>query len=160
MKQWQLQSTMAADNQHSLTRLIRAIAFGQGQFALILVRCNYLQLRLSMLENLRTVTKDIYLREIFLEASIESLHNKIISDLHLDNPVVASDKKPDAVMIFGLESVTLLEELIVNINQARDIYAANFSFPLVLWLTEEVAASLSRNAPDFKSWAATTIKLR
>lgn len=57
------------ENQHTLQRLIRAIALSEGQFALILVRCNYGQLREQMLENIRSITKDIYIREIVLNPS-------------------------------------------------------------------------------------------
>ncbi|MFN6460433.1 MAG: eIF2A-related protein [Nostoc sp. DedVER02] len=146
------------ENQHALQRLIRAIALSEGQFALILVRCNYGQLREQMLENIRSSTKDINIREIFLNSSTTSLHNTIVSELSLDNPAVATDSLPDAVMIFGIESVFDLENLLTGINQARDIYAATFPFPVVLWLQDEVASLLSRLAPDFKSWAATTIK--
>jgi WD40 repeat protein/AAA+ ATPase superfamily predicted ATPase len=146
------------ENQHTLQRLIRAIALSEGQFALILVRCNYGQLRERMLENIRSTTKDINIREIFLNSSTTSLHNTIVSELSLDIPAVATDSLPDAVMIFGIESVFDLENLLTGINQARDIYAATFPFPVVLWLQDEVASLLSRLAPDFKSWAATTIK--
>jgi WD40 repeat protein len=146
------------ENQHTLQRLIRAIALSEGQFALILVRCNYGQLREQMLENIRSTTKDINIREIFLNSSTTSLHNTIVSELSLDIPAVATDSLPDAVMIFGIESVFDLENLLTGINQARDIYAATFPFPVVLWLQDEVASLLSRLAPDFKSWAATTIK--
>jgi WD40 repeat protein len=145
------------ENQNALQRLIRAIALSHGQFALILVRCNYRQLREQMLENLRYNTKDINLKEIFLHPSTNVLHSTIISELSLGNPVV-TDALPSAVMVFGLESIINIEDLLTNINQARDIYAATFHFPLVLWLQDEVASLLSRLAPDFKSWAATTIK--
>jgi WD40 repeat protein/tetratricopeptide (TPR) repeat protein len=156
---WQLtHASKQSENQHSLQRLIRAIALSQNQFALILVRCNYEQLRTSMLEHLRSLTKDINLREIFLQPSTTALHTTIASELFLDNPTVATDSLPSAVMISGLESVIELEDLLTNINQARDIYATSLPFPLVLWLQDEVATSLSRLAPDFKSWAATTIK--
>ncbi|MBC1235791.1 eIF2A-related protein [Nostoc sp. 2RC] len=149
---------MTKENQHTLQRLIRAIALSEGQFALILVRCNYGQLREQMLENIRSLTQDINIREIFLNPSTTSLHNTIISELFLDNPVVVTDSLPSAVMIFGIESIIDLENLLTGINQARDIYAATFPFPVVLWLQDEVASLLSRLAPDFKSWAATTIK--
>ncbi|MBW4571671.1 MAG: hypothetical protein KME31_27730 [Tolypothrix carrinoi HA7290-LM1] len=156
---WQLtHASKQSENQHSLQRLIRAIALSKNQFALILVRCNYQQLRSSMLEHLRFLTKDINLREIFLQPSTTALHTTIISELFLDNPTVATDSLPSAVMVSGLESVIDLEDLLTNINQARDIYATSLPFPLVLWLQDEVATSLSRLAPDFKSWAATTIK--
>ncbi|MCC5656619.1 hypothetical protein LC608_06420 [Nostoc sp. XA010] len=146
------------ENQHTLQRLIRAIALSEGQFALILVRCNYGQLREQMLENIRSISKDIYIREMVLNPSITSLHNTIISELSLDNPAVLTDSLPSGVMVFGIESNTGLENLLTGINQARDIYAATFPFPVVLWLQDDVASLLSRLAPDFKSWAATTIK--
>ncbi|MEH1849952.1 MAG: hypothetical protein V7L25_34540 [Nostoc sp.] len=146
------------ENQHTSQRLIRAIALSEGQFALILVRCNYGRLREQMLENIRSVTKDIYIREIFLNPSTTSLHSTIVSELSLDNPAVLTDSLPSAVMVFGIESIIDLENLLTGINQARDIYAATFPFPVVLWLQDEVASLLSRLAPDFKSWAVTTIK--
>ncbi|MBN3962336.1 hypothetical protein [Nostoc sp. NMS8] len=146
------------ENQHTLQRLIRAIALSEGQFALILVRCNYGRLREQMLENIRSLTKDINIKEIVLNPSTTSLHSTIVSGLFLDNSVVAKKSLPSAVMVFGIESIIHLENLLTGINQARDIYAATFPFPVVLWLQDEVASLLSRLAPDFKSWAATTIK--
>ncbi len=154
----QTTASIATDNQRSLQRLIRAIELSKGQFALILVRCNYRHLREGMLENLRAVTKGLYLRELFLEPSTTVLHTTIVRELYLDHPAVATDSLPSAVTVFGLDANLFLEDLLTGINQARDIYAATFPFPVVLWLTDEVATSLSRLAPDFKSWAATTIK--
>ena len=145
-------------NQHSLKRLIRAIALSKGQFSLILVRCNYKELSKQVLDNIRLQTKDVNLREVYLSPSTTALHSTIVSELFLDIPAVKTDCSPTAVMVFGLESVTNLEDLLSGINQARDIYADTFAFPIVLWLKDEVGTSLSRFAPDFKSWAATTIK--
>lgn len=149
---------IAHANQLALHRLIRAIALSKGQFALILVKCNYGHLREQLLENLRSITKDINLREIFLQPATTALHSTIITELFLDHPAVVSDSLPSAVMVFGLESIIDLDNLLTGINQARDIYGATFRFPVVLWLQDEVASLLSRLAPDFKSWAATTIK--
>ncbi|MEM6754399.1 MAG: hypothetical protein AAF630_15680, partial [Cyanobacteria bacterium P01_C01_bin.38] len=149
---------IAISNQHSLKRLIRAIALSKGQFSLILVRCNYTELCKQVLDNIRSQTKDVNLREVSLSPSCKALHTTIVSELFLDIPAVKTDCLPTAVMVFGLESVTKLEDLLSGINQARDIYADTFSFPIVLWLKDEVGTSLSRFAPDFKSWAATTIK--
>lgn len=146
------------ENQHTLQRLIRAIALSEGQFALILVRCNYKRLGEQILGNIRSITKDINFREIVLNPSTTSLHKTIISELSLDNPAVLTDSLPSAVMVFGIESIIDLENLLTGINQARNIYAATFPFPVVLWLQDEVASLLSKLAPDFKSWAVTTIK--
>ncbi len=149
---------IAISNQHSLQRLIRAIALSNGQFSLILVRCNYTELCKQVLDNIRSQTRDVNLREVYLSPSTAALHSTIVSELFLDIPAVKTDSFPTAVMVFGLESVTNLEDLLSGINQARDIYADTFTFPIVLWLKDEVGTSLSRFAPDFKSWAATTIK--
>jgi WD40 repeat protein len=160
MTEWQFTiANEAIENQHSLQRLIRAIALSKGQFALILVRCNYERLREQVLANLRSITKEINLREMVIKPSTTaSLHNTIITELFLDHPVVNTDSLPTSLMVFGLESVIDIENLLTGVNQARDIYADTFPFPLVLWLKDEVATLLSRLAPDFKSWAATTIK--
>ncbi|MGH1396595.1 MAG: hypothetical protein ACRAVC_21550, partial [Trichormus sp.] len=158
MTQCQITTAISNNNQHSLQRLIRSIKLSKEQFSLILVRCNYQHLREQMLEGLRSQSQDINIREIFLPPSTTTLHTTISSELFLDNPAVATDSLPSAVMVFGLESVIALDDLIIGINQARDIYAATFPFPLILWLQDEVASSLSKLAPDFKSWAATTIK--
>ncbi|BAY33155.1 WD-40 repeat-containing protein [Nostoc carneum NIES-2107] len=158
MTKWQFTAAIVNDNQHALQRMIRAINLSKGQFALILVRCNYGQLREQMLGNLRLLTKDINIREIFLQPSTNALHTQIITELFLDHPVVVKDTLPSAVMVFGLESIIALDNFLAGVNQARDIYAATFPFPLIFWLQDEVASMLSRLAPDFKSWAATTIK--
>jgi WD40 repeat protein/tetratricopeptide (TPR) repeat protein len=160
MTEWQFTiANDAIENQHSLQRLIRAIALSKGQFALILVRCNYERLRGQILANLRSLTKEINLREMVIKPSITvGLHTTIIAELFLDHPVITTDSLPASLMVFGLESVIDIENLLSSVNQARDIYADTFPFPLVLWLKDEVATLLSRLAPDFKSWAATTIK--
>lgn len=158
MIEWQFMAELSASNQHSLSRLLRAIALSKGQFALILVRCNYEQLSAQILSSLRAYSGEINLRELVISPSTTALHTNIITELYLDHPVVATDSLPDSVIVFGFESNLALEDLITGLNQARDIYADRFSFPVVLWLQDEVATMLSRLAPDFKSWAATTIK--
>ncbi len=156
MKEWQFPVAISTENQRSLQRLRRAIALSKGQFSLILVRCNYGRLSEQILVQLRSLSKDINLRELVLSPSTTSLHTAIITGF-IDNPI-ATDSLPSAVMVFGLESVITLEDLIVSVNQLRNFYADSFDFPLVLWLQDEVAILLSRVAPDLKSWAATTIK--
>ena len=158
MKECHITAANFPENQRSLQRLLRVIALSKGQFALILVRCNYRQLREQILADLRSLTKDINLRELIVSPSTTTLHTAIISRLALDYSADAIDSQPSAVMVFGLESVITLEDLIISVNQVRDIYADSFHFPLVLWLQDEVGTLLSRLAPDFKSWAATTIK--
>lgn len=158
MTEGQFTTAIANINQPSLQRLIRAIKLSKGQFAVILVRCNYRQLREQMLNELRGLSTDINIRELFLHPSTTALHTTINSQIFLEYSILNTDLLPSSVMVFGLESIIALDDLLTGINQARDIYAATFPFPLVLWLQDEVASLLSKLAPDFKSWAATTIK--
>jgi WD40 repeat protein len=157
MTKWHFQAVISRENQYSLQRLIRAIALSQGQFALILVRCNYRQIQEQILTALRSYTQDKSIQEFFISPSITALHSAIAKKLYANAPASANSL-PSALMVFGLESVISIEDLLTGFNQTRDIYPEVFPFPLVLWLTDEVAALLSRLAPDFKSWAATTIK--
>jgi WD40 repeat protein len=70
----------------------------------------------------------------------------------------ASYEPHPALLIFGLESVVALEDLLASSNQVRDEFRKRMPFPLVLWVNDEVLQKLVRFAPDFASWAATPIK--
>ena len=43
-------------------------------------------------------------------------------------------------------------------NQVRDEFRKNFTCPVILWVTDDIVTKMIRLAPDFKSWAAATIK--
>ena len=146
-------------NDRSLRTLARAIKISQGHFALILVRCNYGALRERMVASLRSLllaelaessTSKFDLQELALPTSAKTLYTAILAKI--------TSTQPNALMIFGLESVTACDELLKYTNQIRDRFRKNFSFPLVLWVNEELLQKLIRLAPDFKSWAATSIK--
>ncbi|MDJ0555720.1 MAG: hypothetical protein QNJ68_15010 [Microcoleaceae cyanobacterium MO_207.B10] len=139
-----------AYNQRSLKRLVRSITLSQGQFSLILVCCNYHYLQQTMMAELRKLSS-VEIQELVLPKSVKTLYTTIDKEL---------EKSPDpsALMIFELEKVEAIDELLTSTNQVRDEFRKNFSFPLVLWIKDELLAKLIRLAPDFKSWAAATIK--
>ncbi len=142
-------------NERSLQTLVRAIALSQGNFSLILVRCNYVTLQASMVERLKSLCQEISeggrsVHSLVLPKTVSTLYSTLVECL--------GNKQPLAVMIFGLDCTTGLEQLLVSANQVRDEFRNSFPFPLIWWVTEEVLASLIRFAPDFKSWAATSIK--
>lgn len=136
-------------NERSLTRLIRSIALSQGQFSLILVRCNYARLRLQILQQFQEKSP-ISTQQIVLSQSVTTLYTTIASEIE--------GSTPKALMVLGLETVESLDHLLNSTNQVRDEFRKTFAFPVVLWITDEVATKLIRLAPDFKSWAAATIK--
>jgi len=138
----------AAFNAQSLERLVRAITLSQGQFSLILVRCNYSNLQQSMVQGLRELCP-LELRELILEPSIKTLYTTIQAKL--------GDEQPQALMIFGLESVSAIDQVLTLTNQVREEFRKNFPFPIIFWINDQLGQKLIRIAPDFESWS-TTIK--
>lgn len=142
-------------NERSLKTLMRALTLSQGQFSLILVRCNYKRLQQEMVQRLRQLSS-IEIQEIVLSAAVKTLYTTLLvktRSYHSNHGCSTS-----ALSILGLEDVTAIDELLASTNQVRDEFRKNFTFPVVLWVTDEVVAKLIRLAPDFKSWAAATIK--
>jgi len=137
-------------NQRSLKRLMRSLTLSERQFSLILVCCNYQCLQHTMMMEVRKLSST-KIQEIVLPKTVKTLYTTI--DRELEN-----FPNPLAIMIFDLEKVEAIQELLISTNQVRDEFRKKFFFPLVLWITDELLAKLIRLAPDFKSWAAATIK--
>lgn len=149
-----LQET-ASYNERSLKTLVRAIAMSQQQFSLILVRCNYEQLRQQIAQRLREMSA-VPIQDIVLPASVKTLYTNLVANtLQSESSPVGS---ASALMVFGLETVVAIDELMASTNQVRDEFRKNFSCPVILWVTDDIVTKMIRLAPDFKSWAAATIK--
>lgn len=146
-----------AYNQRSLKALLRAIALSEGTFSLILVRCNYHQLRQKIVQQLRDRYADTNpcFREIYLDPNIRTLYTTLRSQLQGEQ---LGGKGTPALMVFGLESVRALDYVLSSTNQVREEFRKNFPCPLVLWVTSDVLTKMIRLAPDFRSWAASSIK--
>jgi WD40 repeat protein/tetratricopeptide (TPR) repeat protein len=140
---------VATYNQRSLKTLLRAIALSQGQFSLILVRCNYAWLTEKMLRQVQE-TSSIVIGELSLPSSVNTLYTTIQDYLAVD--------RPQALSIFNLQNVTKIEQVLNSTNQVREEFRKRFPFPLILWIDDLVLEKMIRHAPDFKSWAATSIK--
>lgn len=140
---------VTVNNERSLNKLSRSITNSLGNFALILVRCNYSSLQNQMVKRLKKSCK-AEIREIHLSPSVKTLYTSIQAELR--------DEQPQALMIFGLEQVEQSEQVLVSANQVREEFRKNFPFPLVLWINDEILHKLTRFAPDLKSWAAISIK--
>ncbi|NEO14911.1 MULTISPECIES: tetratricopeptide repeat protein [unclassified Moorena] len=136
------------NNNESLRMLARAIAFSQGQFSLILARCNYQSLRQRLTQQL-TERYQIKFHSRALASSATNLYSNVQAEL--------TSILPDALIVHNLELVRDIDRLLVSTNNARDEFRKTFPFPLVLWVTDQVQHKLRRVAPDFTSWAATPI---
>lgn len=140
---------VVASNQRSLKRLHRAISLSQGQFSLIVACCNNQALRQQMAQKLEDLFSG-QIQELVLNPSFQKLYTTIQAN--------CQECQPQALMIFGLESIEKVDPLLVSTNLVRNEFGKKFSFPVVLWVNDETLCKLVRLAPDFKSWAASTIR--
>jgi WD40 repeat protein len=153
MSNFQSPEDVAAYNKRSLKTLVRSIELSQGQFSIVLVRCNYAWQSKQMLAQLKQ-NSSIPLEEIYLPESIKTLYTTVQE--HLED--LPSGQQPQALMIFNLEAAIEIEQVLTSTNQVREEFRKRFPFPIVLWINDVVLEKLIRYAPDFKSWAATSIK--
>ncbi|WP_199321135.1 AAA family ATPase [Microcoleus sp. FACHB-831] len=140
---------VAVRNERSLKTLQRAIALSQGRFSLILVRCNYTSLRERMRSQLQEHS-DIEIRSLFLHQESKTLYSTIKAEI--------GEEEIAALMVFGLESVTAIDDLLTSTNQVRDEFRKIFSFPIVLWVNDEVLQKMVKLARDFHTWASAPIQ--
>ncbi|MBW4462854.1 MAG: hypothetical protein KME47_21835 [Nodosilinea sp. WJT8-NPBG4] len=130
-------------NQQALEELCRLLRFSQGEFELVLAVCNSTQQRQGLVQQLRQQCS-VSFAEITLEPSTTTLFTTIRSQI--------GSPFPDALMVYGLDGVHDLQQLLTATNQIREEFR-QFPFPLVLWLTDDGLKQLIRTAPDFYTWA-------
>lgn len=139
---------LTENNKPSLKRLERAIALSQGQFSLILVCCNYPPLRLQVVKQLEEISS-VPIETIILHPSVKTLFTTIHTSI---------EQLPPALMVFGLDSVVAIDQLLSATNLVRDEFRKQFPFPLIVWINDDILQKLIRLAPDFHSWAAPPIR--
>ncbi|NJP10955.1 MAG: hypothetical protein HC866_16965 [Leptolyngbyaceae cyanobacterium RU_5_1] len=139
--------TIIVHNQDALEELAWAIAASQGQFSLVLARCNYTQLRDHLVEQLQEQCP-VKLRVTRLRQTSKTLYTKIREEIGAE--------PAEALMVLGLETVNELNEMLPAMNSVREEFRKNFPFPIAIWVTDDVRRKLVQLAPDFESWATTT----
>ncbi|MGJ5630770.1 nSTAND1 domain-containing NTPase, partial [Nostoc sp. CALU 1950] len=130
----------------TLTQLAWAIESSVGQFKLILARCNYASLRDRLISRLREICQ-VEIRVLAVQQSNRTLYTAIQEEFGAEMPA--------CVMVVGLESVQNLSVMLTSANQVREEFRKNFTFPLVLWIDDEIYKQLIQLAPDLESWATT-----
>lgn len=140
---------LSVSNKQSLKKLERAIQMSQGQFSLILMCCNCSLMRWRMVKQLSKLYP-LQIQELTLHPSVTTLFTTILTAIE--------EPPPQAMMVFGLESVVAIDQLLSATNLVRDEFPKHFPFPLILCINDEILQKLIRLAPDFKSWAANPIR--
>ncbi|MGD1937528.1 MAG: hypothetical protein ACFCA4_08240 [Cyanophyceae cyanobacterium] len=128
--------------------LKRAIALSEGQFSLVLVRCNYGALEQAWIEGLPKQDPWQGLHWVHVSPELQDLLEPL--------EATTATGQPTAVMVSGLSNLATLDEVLVQANQLRDRFKS-LPCPVVLWLSDRALEKFARFAPDLKSWAATPV---
>ncbi len=129
-----------------VAELAWAIDMTQGQFSLILARCNYASVREYVATQLRE-THGIDPLVLRLEPETKGVYTRIREAVGPDTPT--------GLMVFGLEELQNLDQIIASMNQVREEFRKHCHYAVVLWVTDDVMKRLQRLAADFESWATT-----
>ncbi|NER08461.1 MAG: hypothetical protein F6K17_40960, partial [Okeania sp. SIO3C4] len=132
----------------SLQRLVRGMKMSQGKFRLFLARYSYLSQRDRLIPQLRESFSGV-LQELVLDKSVSSLYATIQKRLE--------NQQPDALMVWRLESVVDVDELLRSMSLVLDEFRKNLHFPIVLWINEEVSRKFIQLIPDFENRASLTV---
>jgi WD40 repeat protein len=144
-------------NERSLDILVKAINSSQGSFSLIVINCNYRNLRQKILTALTTKTGWLC-REIWWRESHENLYGKL-QNLLRDGEI----ENIPALMCLGLEQTSAnnpedFAKLFFDANLFRDRLKKHLKCPLVLWLDDLHLQQLLVTAPELANLAAPPIK--
>ena len=134
----------------ALKTLARSISLSNARFALILVRSQRSESKADALRCLRS-QYDLAPQLLEVPAETKQLYPLI--------QALCNEQQPSSLFISGLDKLTDLDEFLISINQMRDEFRRQFSFPLVLWVNDEIVQKLIKFAPDFYNWASVPISL-
>jgi len=133
------------NNSQQLEDLAWSIEASQGEFKLILAKCNYLNLQNQLIQELQKVC-EIEIQILRLQSSERTLYNAIREEF---NQEIA------ALMIVGWESLPNLSKMFSSANQVREEFRNNCPYPLVLWINNQIYQQIMESAPDLESWGIT-----
>ncbi|QJB44955.1 nSTAND1 domain-containing NTPase [Dolichospermum flos-aquae] len=133
------------NNSQQLEDLAWSIEASQGEFKLILAKCNYLNLQNQLIQELQEICQ-IEIQILRLQASERTLYNAIREEF---NQEIA------ALMIVGWESLPNLSKMFSSANQVREEFRNNCSYPVVLWINNQIYQQIMESAPDLESWGIT-----
>lgn len=154
------EASVQTANDRALKTLVRTITLSQGEFSLILVRCNYLRLRAQIQQQLKAACP-VQVSELELSHSSQTLYTTIrnyleTQDFNRQDASASSPALPQALAVVGLESVENLNVVLGSANLVRDEFLT-LPFPIVLWVDDAVLDRLRHHAKDLKNWTSVAL---
>ncbi|MFO5494130.1 MAG: hypothetical protein ACLBM6_16660 [Cuspidothrix sp.] len=132
-------------NLQQLEDLAWSLEASQGEFKLILAKCNYLNLQSQLIQELQKIC-EIEIQILRLQTSERTLYNAIQEEF---------DQNIQALMIIGWESLPNLSKMFSSANQVREEFRNNCQYPVVLWINDAIYQQIMESAPDLESWGIT-----
>ena len=150
-----------SQNQRNLRRLLMSVQASYGRLNLLIAICDNWKYRDELIGSYEKelAAKGTSCHRVRIERQQPSL-KQCLQDLLSQEPALMSVDKPAIVTVLGAD-----ELLGIRLNQPKSaqeqfFFSAQwtreglreFTFPIVIWLTPEIATSLAQQAPDFWSW--------
>ncbi len=138
-----LPDKITAKNDRTLKQLSWAIDASQGEFSLILLRCNYRNLRETLLEKLQGIcTGEI--RAIEVDRRDRSLYRTVATS--------TPKNAPAAIAIVGLEAIDNPELFWGSADRVREEFQKNCPFPVLLCLDDMTYKTFRQFATNLEDW--------
>jgi len=138
-----LPDKITAKNDRTLKQLAWAIDASGGKFSLILLRCNYRNLRETLLEKLQGIcTGEI--RAIEVDRRDRSLYRTVATS--------TTENAPAAIAIVGLEAIDNPELFWGSADRVREEFQKNCPFPVLLCLDDMTYKTFRQFATNLEDW--------
>ncbi len=137
---------ISPESENTLEELSMALDLYEGEFKLILARCNYRDLRDRLIARLKEIHPQPIL-QIQLPRSLKDVYTYVIGQI--------STPHPYAVSISGLDEIADLHAALLDVNINRETFRNNCPYPIVWWISDRTHRQVIRTAPDFESWTTT-----
>ncbi|BBC25599.1 hypothetical protein [Pseudanabaena sp. ABRG5-3] len=139
-------ANISPENEDLLQELSMTLDMYEGEFKLLLARCNYQDLRDRLIIRLKEIHPQP-INEIKLPRSHKDLYSYIMAQVRSETPKVLS--------IMGLDELEDLHAALLDINLNREMFRNHCPYPIVWWISDSTHKRIIRTAPDFESWTTT-----
>jgi tetratricopeptide (TPR) repeat protein len=147
------------ENQRNLRRLVLSVQASFGKLNLLIAICDSPAYRDEMIQHYEADLgrQGVTCKQVRIDQTQPSLKTalqRLVDELPeiQSQASIVTVRGADALLGLRLgETKSALEQFFFSVQWTREGLRA-FQFPVVLWVTEKVATSLAKEAPDFWSW--------
>ena len=156
-----------SQNQRNLRRLLMSMQASYGRLNLLIAICDNWKYRDELISSYERELASkgtscyrvrIDRQQLSLKQSLQDLVSQESVLMSVDQPVIVTVLGADELLGIRLnEPKSAQEQFFFSVQWTRE-GLRDFKFPIVIWLTSEIATSLAQQAPDFWSWRGGTFE--